>query len=162
MSTLNSPTGAIAVGIQSYSSGGDLTTLSFNNATAWTPNLQINGSSTGITYGTQVGAWARIGNIVWISANIVLTSKGASNGNVTISNLPVTTGAAGANNTLAIADFSAITLTADFEVISLRLANASAVGTLFESGSAGSAANVTDAMLANTSAFRFSGVYFLN
>lgn len=159
----NSPIGALSTGLVSYTSlNGDVTATAFTAVTAWTPNVQINGSSAGITYTTQVGAYQQIGNAVYFSANIVLSNKGASNGNVTISNLPVATGAAGANNTVAIADFSVVTLTADYEVMSLRFATSSAVGTLFMSGSAQTAGNVTDAMLANTSAFRFSGVYFIN
>lgn len=159
----NSAIGALSTGIQSYTAlNGDLTNIAFTPVTAWTPNLQINGVNTGITYTTQVGAYQQVGNAVYISCNIVLSSKGAQNGNVTISNFPVVTGAAGANNTLSISDFTAITLTADYEVISVRLANASAVGTIFQSGSDQTPGNVTDAMLANTSAIRFSGIYFIN
>jgi hypothetical protein len=158
----NSPVGALATGLQAYTAlNGDMTAVPFTPVTAWTPNLQINGSSAGITYTTRVGAYQQIGNAVHISCNIVLSNKGASNGNVTISNLPVTTGAAGANNTIVVSG-SSVTLTANYTNLQINFANASAVGTLFESGSTQVTANVTDAMLANTSVIQFSGVYFIN
>lgn len=60
-------------------------------AGSFTPVLKIDGSTTGITYATngQVGRYTRIGNQVFYSINIILTSKGATTGNVSISGLPV-------------------------------------------------------------------------
>src|SRR5258706_2812563 len=99
----NSAIGALATGLQSYTVlNGDLTNITFTPVTTWTPNLQINSVNTGITYTTQAGAYQQIGNAIYISCNIVLSSKGVQNGNVTISNLPVATGAAGANNTILV------------------------------------------------------------
>lgn len=137
------------------------TAASFTAATAWTPDLQINGSSTGITYATQSAFYTRIGNAVYVSGEITLTSKGASVGNVTISNLPVITGASGSVNTIG-AWGSSITLSANYTNIQIDLANASQVGSLFMSGSGQVTSAITDAMLANNSTINFSGVYFLN
>ena len=56
----------------------------------WTPVLQFGGASTGITYATQLGTYTRIGRVVFLTANIVLSSKGTATGNVTIVGNPFT------------------------------------------------------------------------
>lgn len=137
------------------------TAETFVASTAWTPDLQINGSSTGITYSTQSGFYSRIGNVVYVTAEITLTSKGSSNGNVTISNMPVITGASGSVNTISVWA-SSVTLSANYTTVQLDLGDASQVASLFMSGSGQVTAAVTDAMLANDSTINLSGVYFLN
>lgn len=54
----------------------------------FTPGVTINGSATGITFGSRTGHYSRIGNIVTFTISIVLTSKGSSSGNVVITDLP--------------------------------------------------------------------------
>lgn len=63
--------------------------LTVVNNTAWTPVLLFGGAATGITYSTQSGTYAQIGNQVTITVNLVLTSKGSATGTATISGLPV-------------------------------------------------------------------------
>jgi hypothetical protein len=65
-----------------------------NNETSWTPAVAFGGSSTGITYATQVGEYYAIGYLTIAMFNLVLTSKGAQTGTATLS-LPST--AAGSN-----------------------------------------------------------------
>jgi hypothetical protein len=55
---------------------------------SFTPVLAIGGSTTGITYATQLGRYCRVGGAVNFSIDIALTSKGAATGGVTISGLP--------------------------------------------------------------------------
>lgn len=57
-------------------------------AANWTPSLQLGGSTVGITYGTQVATYTRIGQVVFCIFQIVLTSKGAAAGAATIAGLP--------------------------------------------------------------------------
>lgn len=54
----------------------------------WTPVLNFGGATTGITYGTQIGRYVRIGNRVSVYLRIVLTSKGSATGAATITGLP--------------------------------------------------------------------------
>lgn len=61
----------------------------YETETDWTPDLQFGGLKVGITYGTQVGKYFRLGNLVWIYCRIVLTSKGSSTGSAQIRSLPV-------------------------------------------------------------------------
>jgi hypothetical protein len=60
----------------------------FTALTAFTPTLDFGGASTGITYGTQVGFYVKIGSMVFFTLDIILTSKGSSTGNCNIDNLP--------------------------------------------------------------------------
>ena len=60
------------------------------DATSWTPDLQFGGAKVGMTYGTQVGRYYQIGNLVWLYCRIILTAKGSSTGSATIAGVPKT------------------------------------------------------------------------
>lgn len=70
----------------------DLNRLDDYEENTWTPVLKFGGGVTGITYGTQSGVYTKIGNMVFVSFLIDLTSKGSSTGNATIAGLPFTVG----------------------------------------------------------------------
>lgn len=61
-----------------------------------TLGVAFGGGTTGITYGTQIGTYFKIGKVVFISATIVLTSKGSSVGAATLTGLPFTTASSNA------------------------------------------------------------------
>jgi hypothetical protein len=124
----------------------------------WIPNLQINGSSAGITYSTQTGGFTQIGNVVLISCNIVLSSKGASAGNVTISNLPIKSGTNASDNAIPVNFFNAWTLTS-YTSLSVQVSSNSTIGTFIASGEGQGVINVTNTQLSNTFAVIFSGFY---
>lgn len=54
----------------------------------WTPGIQFNGGTTGITYGLQVGNYFSIGNMVFAYFDITLSSKGSSTGFAEVTGLP--------------------------------------------------------------------------
>lgn len=62
----------------------------YTEATSFTPAVEFGGGTTGITYTTQTGSYTRIGNLVWIFIQIVLSSKGTDTGVFTIEGLPFT------------------------------------------------------------------------
>ncbi len=62
----------------------------YEEDTTFTPVLAFGGGTTGITYGTQEGDYARIGSIIFFRIDIVLTNKGSSTGTADISGLPGT------------------------------------------------------------------------
>lgn len=64
--------------------------LSSYVASTFVPVLAFGGASVGITYGTQVGTYQRVGGIVYINITIILTNKGSSTGNASITGLPIT------------------------------------------------------------------------
>lgn len=132
------------------------------STTLFVPNLQINGSSTGITYSTQLGGYTVLTNIVFIWVHIVLTSKGASSGLVTLSNLPFATHSNGAHQSISISSFNNVT-GAGYTCLSLDLANSSTVGTFLLSSASGSAqALLLDTNISNTTSLKFNGFYILD
>src|SRR5579859_5311212 len=73
----------------------------FTSLTAFTPVLNFGGGSTGITYSSQVGAYVKIGAMVFFNAEIVLTNKGSSTGIANLASLPFTINAAWASGSAA-------------------------------------------------------------
>lgn len=156
----------LQIGPRIYTNGGISfdagTNLLANYATAtWTPNVQINNSSTGITYTTQLGGYTRIGNVVAIWGDILLSSKGASTGNVTISNIPISTSTSGASQSLPITVFQQLTA-AGYTTISVTLAASSTVGAVQAFGTGVGGANIANTNITNTFQFRFSGTYIID
>jgi hypothetical protein len=56
----------------------------------FTPVLAFGGNSVGVTYTTQVGLYKKIGSRVFFQIRLIVTSKGSSTGNATITGLPFT------------------------------------------------------------------------
>jgi len=54
----------------------------------WTPTLRFGGSTTGISYSSQLGRYTKIGDTVHVQVFIALSSKGSASGAVDISGLP--------------------------------------------------------------------------
>ncbi len=152
------------ISFEGTSSGVNTTTQTnypFGITNTWTPNLQINNSNTGITYTTQTGSYTIIGNVVTIWGVIVLSSKGASVGIVTISNLPIATSANGGNQQLNVGECNAFTA-AGYTTLAFQLGNSSTVSQLIMSSVSGSGVvGATNTNLANTTILRFSGTYIL-
>jgi hypothetical protein len=66
----------------------DANTLDDYEEGTWTPTLRFSGDTTGITYGTRVGKYTKVGNFVFATGVIQLTNKGSVSGEATISGLP--------------------------------------------------------------------------
>jgi hypothetical protein len=56
----------------------------------WTPVVAFGGASVGITYTQQVGLYIKVGRVVTVQINVVMSSKGSSVGDATITGLPFT------------------------------------------------------------------------
>ena len=65
----------------------------------FTPFIEINGSTTGITYNWNTGSYTRIGNLVHIAAEINLSDKGSLNGSITMKGLPFSGASVGSGST---------------------------------------------------------------
>jgi hypothetical protein len=59
----------------------------------WTPVFAFGGSSTGITYTSQVGTYTKIGNLVVANFHIVLSNNGSGTGDNSLAGLPFTAAA---------------------------------------------------------------------
>lgn len=134
-------------------------TLLSQTTGTWTPVVNINAATTGITYSTQEGRYVQIGSIVFIFARITLSSKGALTGNVTITGLPVAASTVSGDNVMFVQYQSALSLTASYTNCVMTISNGATTGTLFETGSGQSIANVTNTLLANTTDLVINGFY---
>ncbi len=75
---------------------GDLATALGGLVTgSYTPALEINGSSTGITYTSRSAEYWKLGKLCFVIGNIELSSKGASTGAVYLANFPFEAGGGG-------------------------------------------------------------------
>jgi hypothetical protein len=127
----------------------------------WTPNIQINAVNTGITYTTQVGGYTVLGNIVCVWANIVLSSKGASSGVLSISNFPIATSTNGGNQVLSIPYFSGWT-SAGYTSMGLQANTSSQQWNFNSSGTGLSPTLITNTTITNTFSVRFNAVYIID
>jgi hypothetical protein len=127
---------------------------------SWTPNIQIGGSSTGITYTHQLGYYTQIGNVIFIWMEVVLSSLGGLTGTVSISNLPVATGPTATNQVIPINYYTQVT-DAGFTSFCLQIPVSSSSGSFTLSSATGSAVTVmTASQTTNTFEFRANGFYF--
>lgn len=154
--TYPSTTGANTMLIST--SANVVTTTTFVEAGAYTPVLAFGGASVGITYGTQLGRYIRVGNMITLTVDITLTNKGSSVGNATIS-LP-SAAAAGVPTVEMLAFLLTVTTTGTYTTLDLP-ASAS-TGTLVQViATTGAAAALTNTAFGNTSVIRISGSYFV-
>lgn len=124
----------------------------------FTPALAFGGSTTGVTYTTQTGNYSRIGNLVFIEINIVLTSNGSGTGAATIANLPFTSIARIQNMPVEYnAGVTGITNGASFARVS---ASSTSIALVHDTGGAGMQVT-TETQINDTANFRINGVYRL-
>lgn len=119
----------------------------------WTPTLLINGSATGITYNNQAAAYTRVGDMVHCLVDVILASKGASVGAVTMSGLPFVSDA-NYNQDFAV-NLQNSTYTGD----PTGRVGPSASTISFQITNAGSQGSLADTNLGNTSIIRFTFSY---
>jgi hypothetical protein len=136
-----------------------------NLAQSWTPVLLFNGSSIGITYTTQIGSYQQIGNIVFYSFFILLSSIGShgSTTTATISGLPINSSV---NQSFGIE--ALIPATSSVNTYSMVYNNGSRtliylmVSNVVNSSNVPSGTAVQWQNLTNTSFINASGFYFTN
>ena len=132
----------------------------FSTQTTWTPVVNIGGAITGITYSTQYGYYMLQGNVVILTYNVVLTSKGALSGAITITGLPYTC-ASGADfyaSNLSIVHF---TVTTNYVSPSHAVLSGTNYISLFQTASARSIIAVSNTNVADNSSFQGELFYFI-
>lgn len=122
----------------------------------FTPTIEIGGASTGITYAAQNGRFMRVGRLVNVDLEIVLTSKGALTGNLAIGGLPYPVNAQAIGSAGNIAFYSGMS-TINGMIIG-QFEPGQSVMTLYDR-QASTANNLVDTNLSNTSKLVLSGVY---
>lgn len=160
-STATYPATAGTTGNLLTSDGTNWVSSAFTNTptTTYTPVLSFGNGTTGITYTTQRGRYAQVGNVVTYSIELLLSSKGSSTGSARIT-LPIATAATILQGHV-VAFWSGLTLTANYTTVA---GYSSAVSTQIEliiNGSAQSSTAMNDTMFANTSYIILNGSYLV-
>lgn len=131
----------------------DPAALDYYGEGAWVPDVQVGGSSAGITYSARNANYIRIGNLVFAQCDIVLANKGAGTGAVDVMGLPfnivTVVGSATVSSWSAMALPTPVGITATMAGtgFGVNIPTASASGRLLGTH------------LTNTSQLRISGVY---
>jgi hypothetical protein len=151
-------TGANGIGITfpaTQSASSNANTLDDYEEGTWTPTLTFNGLSTGITYGARPASYVKIGQFVYCSFNIVLTSKGSATGSSGITGLPFV---GGGTVTFPMAASNIFNLTSTTQTM-LQIGTG---GTTMEIKFSGLDSNPTEANFTNSTQIRAAFVYQSN
>lgn len=129
--------------------------------TPWTPVLNFGGSPAGITYSLQLGTYTVIGKVVYFTAYLILTSKGANTGIAQISGLPLPSGGPAAGNVAFSGPFI-FTSSASTAFITANFVEPSQATPLIDLCfiSTTTTFKFTNTAFTNTSAVQVSGIYF--
>lgn len=127
----------------------DANTLDDYEEGTWTPSLQFGGAASGMTYGaTRTGHYIKVGQLVHISFRLVLTARGTSTGNATVTGLPFTS----ANDGIGVAgDLQAGSMTGLTGFGTGLYVAANGTSALLTQGSATGDVPLTHAVFTNTS-----------
>lgn len=155
--------GSVLIGPTTYSgsgTGANPTTYIGKNpgpSGTFTPGISFGGGTTGITYSNQQGNFVRIGNVVFVSGNINLTSKGSSTGNVLITGMPYALGSA-----ININNFPIVTGVVTYTGTTYAYGSPSTTSLGIAAATTGiGSTNLTNTNFANNSAVSFTGFYLI-
>jgi len=123
---------------------------------AFTPSLELGGVTTGITYTAQTGWYSKTKNTISYSFTIILSSKGAATGAAVVQGLPYT-------SKTGVTTMSSVSLTnTTFADVPLALVDsATSAVRLREVNTVGTASNLDDTNLTNSSVIIVTGTYFV-
>lgn len=105
---LDLASGQIAFPASQSASAGANTLDDYEEGT-WTPDLQFGAAKVGITYTNRSGTYTKIGRLVALNFNFLLSSKGSSTGNAQTYGLPFTVSAEFYAGMYYCAGFSSVT-----------------------------------------------------
>lgn len=135
----------------------DTKTLDWYEEASFTPGITFGGAAVGVTYGSQIGRFTRIGERVFFNLSLTLTSKGSSTGVIAITGLPYTSN--GSNVSPCSIRLNAVTAgLANVMLYGLVGSSTSSVQ-LAKSDGATSLTVLTDADIAGTANIYVSGHY---
>jgi len=124
--------------------------------TAFTPVIAFGGASVGVTYGTQIGFYMRIGSLIFFTIRLVLTSKGSSTGSATITGLPISSNATTCTYAYS---FTGETITYATGHLSALMGSGSTTVSLYTQLTASNLTALADTNFANISGLYISGSY---
>ncbi|NBX50266.1 hypothetical protein EBT25_10065 [bacterium] len=142
------------------SASSDANTLDDYEEGTWTPAIAFGGSSTGVTYQAYSGArYTKIGNRVFLTGSIFLTSKGSQTGSATITGLPFAEGSGNPGKTSTSIDISDISFIN--QIFGVVGASSSSIF-LSQVTTAGTRSDITNTNFANSSVISFNTHYQIN
>jgi hypothetical protein len=153
--------GTINAGALTFTGSSFINTVTTNTflyngySNTYTPVLAFGGASVGITYATQSGIYYTVGKLVYVDLTIILSSKGSSSGNASIT-LPFT-----ANSTIAstlVVQTNANTFPSGATYVTAFVGASGTTCSLTGSGAATNTA-LADTNFANSTTVRISGSY---
>jgi hypothetical protein len=136
----------------------DANTLDDYEEGTWTMGVSFGGGTTGITYNASyvTGSYTKIGNRVFISGVLVLTSKGSASGSALLTGLPFTS----SSSASAASAFSQVLYNATFTGQQFLETNGgSTTAYLWQVSALGARSALTDANFANNSQITVGGSY---
>lgn len=164
-SNTNAITGAGTLnygGLNFYSSSQAVNTTtqnSFNGGT-FTPSLQFGGASVGMTYSKQYGKYYRLDNLLYFVIAIILSNKGSSTGNATLTGLPFASANDGAVYDIPSVMFN-VTATSNTYFFCDLSANSSTLSIYEAAAATGGFTQLADTNFSNTSSLYIQGHYFI-
>jgi len=142
------------------SSSTDANTLDDYEEGTWTPAIAFGGSSTGVTYQTYSGGrYTKVGNRVFLTGSIFLTSKGAQTGQASITGSPFTEGSGNPGKTSISLDISDISFTN--QIFGVVGASSSSIF-LAQVTNAGTRSDITNTNFSNSSIISFNTHFQIN
>jgi len=157
-STATYPSTAGTSGNVLTSDGTNWTSSSVTSSSTWIPQLQFGGSGSGITYTTQSAFYSKVGNLVFINVNIVLSNKGSATGTATILGLPFLTTADICTQFAAVSNYS--TAANYNQTFTQNVASSFTLGLYQQRDNAIAAfSTMSDTNFTNTSTINVSGFY---
>ena len=126
-----------------------------NAGGTFAPTISFGGASVGVTYLYNNGVYLRIGNCVFFTIDIAMSSKGTSVGDVLISGLPINSGSVQSATSVHLIS---VTYTGIVETIVASGTKTIVLFSLLENGTRPALTNVN---FTNNSYVRVSGFYFV-
>ena len=136
------------------SASTDANTLDDYEEGTWTPALTFGGNAVGLTYGTRVGTYTKIGNLVLATFQIGLSASGSSTGVATVSGLPFAS-----NSTQAYTAFLQTDGVTFVGTALTYLAPSSSTLALYYEVSGGGSVAMTNTSISGTATLRVTIVY---
>ena len=139
------------------SASTDANTLDDYEEGTFTPVLLFNGANVGMTYGTQLGRYTKIGNRVYFNAYIYPINKGSSTGAVAISGLPFTSNSTSGNAHALSVFLNTFTFGVSLHPTARIIPSATSIQIYFMT--TGTAAQMVDTQVNVVSEFTVTGFY---
>lgn len=153
--SINGGLGKLNLGSMSFDNG--VTQVSIKPGSAFIPVLSFGGSSTGITYSSNVCQQYIIGKMCFINIYIALSSKGSATGAAAVS-IPQTSTTT--TTSIPMTYFAGITSTGNQPTTFLGPSTNSLL-LLFTNTTTGAISSIADTNFSNTSGFVISGSYLI-